>query len=180
MNTGGANMKIANYPSQEVKDFGEKVSKALYDASIRHSMGGLGGCREFDLDNVDEDVRPYIQAYLEGDLDSVAITYAAMRAKELACVMLHKDTGDGDLDDPKSGEMFVIYSANESATSDGAGFWSNEDGWTAFSGATKFTSSEINKLELPISTGQDASWVSESQAAESYAEEEVKMRVTER
>jgi hypothetical protein len=70
-------------------------------------------------------------------------------------------------------EMYVIYSPNESATSDGAGFWSNEDGWTTFSGATRFTSSEIGELKLPISTGQDAQWVPESQAEASYAEYEL-------
>ena len=75
--------KIPNYPAPEVKAFGEKVSAAMYDASIRSSMGGLGGCRTFDLSDFDADVRPYIEAYLQGDLDSVAIIYAAMRTKEL-------------------------------------------------------------------------------------------------
>ena len=76
-------MTISNYPRPEVKAFGERVNAAMYDASIRHSMGGLGGCRDFRIEDFDEDVRPYILAYLEGDLDSVAITYAAMRTKEL-------------------------------------------------------------------------------------------------
>lgn len=76
-------MTIPNYPRPEVKAFGERVNAAMYDASIRHSMGGLGGCRDFRIEDFDEDVRPYILAYLEGDLDSVAITYAAMRTKEL-------------------------------------------------------------------------------------------------
>ena len=74
---------IPNYPRPEVKAFGERVSAAMYDASIHHSMGGLGGCRDFRIEDFDEDVRPYILAYLEGNLDSVAITYAAMRTKEL-------------------------------------------------------------------------------------------------
>jgi hypothetical protein len=69
-----------------------------------------------------------------------------------------------------AGEMFIIYSPNESATSEGAGFWNNEDGWTTFSGATKFTSTEIGELKLPISLGGDAKWASESQAEASYAE----------
>lgn len=74
---------IPNYPRPEVKAFGERVNAAMYDASIRHSLGGLGGCQDFRIEDFDEDVRPYILAYLEGDLDSVAITYAAMRTKEL-------------------------------------------------------------------------------------------------
>lgn len=81
---------------------------------------------------------------------------------------------DEDLPNSKSGEMYLIYSPNESATSDGAGFWNNEDGWTTFSGATKFTSPESNELTLPVSTGQDSKWVSESLAAASYAEYEIK------
>lgn len=76
-------MPIPNYPSAQVKDFGEKVNAAMYDASIRVGVGGLGGCLEFDINDFDEDVQPYILAYIEGNLDSVAITYAAMRTREL-------------------------------------------------------------------------------------------------
>lgn len=76
-------MTLPNYPSSDVEAFGEKVNAAMYDASIRASLGGLGGCETLDLNDFDEDVRPYIQAYLEGNLDSVAVTYAAMRTREL-------------------------------------------------------------------------------------------------
>ena len=77
-------MTIPNYPHPEVKAFGERVNAAMYDASIRHALDAApGGRRDFRIEDFDEDVRPYILAYLEGDLDSVAITYAAMRTKEL-------------------------------------------------------------------------------------------------
>lgn len=76
-------MPIPNYPSPEVKQFGERVSEALIDASIRNSMGGLGGCPIFDLADFDEDLQPYVVAYLEGNHDSAAIMYAAMKTKEL-------------------------------------------------------------------------------------------------
>ena len=76
-------MNLPNYPSPEVKSFGEKVLSAMFDASIRASMAGLGGCKALDMNDFDEDIRPYIEAYLEGNLDSVAVTYAAMRTKEL-------------------------------------------------------------------------------------------------
>ena len=76
-------MNLSNYPSPEVKAFGEKVNEAMYDASIRAGMHGLGGCKALDMNDFDEDVRPYIKAYLEGNFDSVALTYAAMRTKEL-------------------------------------------------------------------------------------------------
>lgn len=76
-------MTLPNYPSEKVKAFGEKVNIAMYDASIQSGLGGLGGCPPFRLEDFDEDVRPYILAYLEGNNDSVALTYAAMRTKEL-------------------------------------------------------------------------------------------------
>jgi len=76
-------MAISNYPSLTVKEFGEKVNMAMYEANIQQSLGGLGGCCVFDINNFDSDVRPYIEEYLQGNLDSVAITYAAMRTKEL-------------------------------------------------------------------------------------------------
>lgn len=76
-------MALLYYPSKVVKEFGEKVNSALYDASIQASMGGLGGCRQYNIDNFEPDVRPYIEAYILGNLDSVAITYAAMRFKEI-------------------------------------------------------------------------------------------------
>jgi hypothetical protein len=76
-------MTVPNYPSPEVKAFGERVNVAMYAASVRKSAAGLGGCKAYDPADFDEDVLPYINAYLEGNLDSVAITYAAMRTKEL-------------------------------------------------------------------------------------------------
>ena len=73
---------MKNYPSPEVKAFGEKVNSAMFTASVQNSMGGLGGCKTFNIENFDEDVRPYIIAYLEEKHDSIAITYAAMRDME--------------------------------------------------------------------------------------------------
>ena len=76
-------MIIANYPNDEVKSFGERVNCALFDASCQEGFAGLGGCKEFALDNFDIDLRPYIELYLKGEDDSLAITYAAMKTKEL-------------------------------------------------------------------------------------------------
>lgn len=58
-----------------------------------------------------------------------------------------------------SDSHYVIYSPNESAISDGAGFWSNEEGWCEFDAAERFTQTEKKSLNLPISTGRDAIWV---------------------
>lgn len=84
----------------------------------------------------------------------------------------HPDV-DRALKETPLNELHVIYSPNESASSDGAGFWSNEDGWVLFDAATKFTTAERDSLNLPIATGQDAKWVSESEAAAAYAESEL-------
>ena len=75
-------MTIPNYPCYEVKKFGERLDDALCDAGLFIAMGGLGGCKPFDLSDFDEDLRVYVTAYLEGSQDSGAIIYAAMRTKE--------------------------------------------------------------------------------------------------
>ena len=51
-----------------------------------------------------------------------------------------------------------IYSPNESATSSGAGFWSNEDGWSEEGGETLFDIHECMETVLPLSLGNDAIW----------------------
>lgn len=52
--------------------------------------------------------------------------------------------------------IYVIYSPNESAINDGAGFWSNQGRWTELDEASKFSHSEMKTMEMPVSTGQDA------------------------
>ena len=55
----------------------------------------------------------------------------------------------------------VIYSANEAASND-AGFWSNDDGWVEdLEDATRFSKAESKSMNLPMSTGRDASWCSD-------------------
>lgn len=63
---------------------------------------------------------------------------------------------------------FVIYSPNEAAVSDGAGFWNNEDGWVEFDEATRFSEDEIRVFSLPISVGGDAKFVEETAARAAY------------
>lgn len=54
---------------------------------------------------------------------------------------------------------FAIYSPNEAATNDGAGFWNSEQGWVTQEGASVFSAEETRHSSLPMSTGQDARWV---------------------
>jgi hypothetical protein len=51
---------------------------------------------------------------------------------------------------------WVIFSRSEAIAQDGAGFWSNEYGWTTLDLATKF---DAIKRELPHSAGMDAVWM---------------------
>ena len=62
----------------------------------------------------------------------------------------------------------VIYSPNESAASDGGGFWSNDHGWGSLDNATVFTQKEADSLNLPIATGDDARWTNLLQAHQAY------------
>ena len=71
---------------------------------------------------------------------------------------------------------FVIYSANESAL--GKGFWSNEHGWVDFSQSMRFTKDETERMNLPVSTGQDAKWVLWEEANASYGAPDLRMEVS--
>lgn len=54
---------------------------------------------------------------------------------------------------------YIIYSANEAATNDGAGFWSNTEGWVEEEQATMFTVLDrIDTDFMPMCVGQDAVW----------------------
>ena len=103
-------MTLPNYPSPEVKKFGERVCEAIYDAEIMRSMGGLGGCKHYGPEDFEPDLIPYINAYFEGNLDSVAITYAAMRTKELE---LHPD---GALQWPEGTKQVTSQTWHEDGT----------------------------------------------------------------
>lgn len=54
---------------------------------------------------------------------------------------------------------FVLYSIHELVASDGAGFWSNDEGWVEFKAATRFTLASVPSCNLPITPGQDAKWI---------------------
>jgi hypothetical protein len=55
---------------------------------------------------------------------------------------------------------WVIFSASEARANDGAGFWSNEYGWTTIDLATKFDAIERERAHGgPRSAGMDAMWM---------------------
>ncbi len=65
-------------------------------------------------------------------------------------------------------DCWVVYSPNESAISDSAGFWSNEFGWVQLDQATHFSLGEALDAELPVSVGQDARFVTWQDAQRHY------------
>lgn len=75
-------MNLIRHLDPRVKEFGERVNSAMFDAAIRSSLGGLGGCPNFNILDFEEDVRPYVLAYLECNGNSIAITYVAMCDKQ--------------------------------------------------------------------------------------------------
>ncbi len=56
---------------------------------------------------------------------------------------------------------YIIYSDAENTRSgEGAGFWSNTDGWTTKECASRFSQAEREQLSLPsVVTEQDARWI---------------------
>ncbi len=54
---------------------------------------------------------------------------------------------------------FVLYSTQQLVASDGAGFWSNDEGWVEFKAATQFTLDSVPSCNLPMSSEQDAKWI---------------------
>lgn len=65
-------------------------------------------------------------------------------------------------------DSWVVYSPNESAVSDSAGFWSNELGWVLLDQATCFTADEARDAVLPISVSRDARLVPWFEAQQFY------------
>ena len=66
------------------------------------------------------------------------------------------------------GDCWVVYSPNESAISDSAGFWSNEFGWVQFDQATRFSLEEALYAEIPVADGRDARFVLWQEARQHY------------
>lgn len=63
----------------------------------------------------------------------------------------------------EAGPEYVIFSRSEwDASGDGAGFWSNEDGWVDRESATRFLAHERATSNLPA--GPDVQWMSLAEA----------------
>lgn len=65
-------------PTPEQIEKGNQCSSELHDASIRFSMGGLGGCKAFDI--TDFHYKELVWAYINGHKDSVECISIAMES----------------------------------------------------------------------------------------------------
>lgn len=69
----------------------------------------------------------------------------------------------------------VIFSAHQATQSgDGAGFWSNSEGWSGLEGATLFTLEESRTFGLPLGAARDATWLPGADAQRAVLEALIK------
>ena len=64
--------------TKTMKTAGNEIAMHLIDASIRHTCGGLGGCKSFDINDFPSAYHDLIQAYVANEIDSVTAIYVAM------------------------------------------------------------------------------------------------------
>jgi hypothetical protein len=69
-------------PAPEVVEVGKSLMSRLMDASARKSLGGLGGCQVFDLNDFPTEFHDLIQAYINEEVDAVEAAFIAMRRAE--------------------------------------------------------------------------------------------------
>jgi hypothetical protein len=65
--------------SDEVAKEGNDLMSALFDASIQNSMGGVGGCKTFNINEYPERWHELILAYLNDEIYAVTACYIAMK-----------------------------------------------------------------------------------------------------
>ena len=132
-NDYGGTYKTAHVHSLEINGVDE------YDVDSLFPAGDFDG---LDRDKFDNDAMCLYEGYRE------SIEYADLVIKVCRDQVQHllKDIS------------YVLYSANEAALQSGAGFWSNEFGWTIEEEATRFGRLETETVNVPISTGADAVW----------------------
>ena len=75
---------------------------------------------------------------------------------------------EGNIPQPTPNIDYVVYSEGEAKANDGAGYWSNSNGWAGLDEAECFTTAEIKQLHLnlPVSAHNDAQWLPVTEAHE--------------
>lgn len=105
--------------------------------------------------------QPFWTAYLPDGDEEVAIAHRdsdTLKGLLDALGGLVDSTDCIQFETAMSGELFVIHSVSD------RGFWSNETGWGNVASATSFNQSEMRTMELPLSSKNDAHWVTASEA----------------
>jgi hypothetical protein len=65
--------------SDAVAKEGDDLMAALFDASVQTSMGGVGGCKDFDLNEFPIRWHKLISAYINHEICAVTACYIAMK-----------------------------------------------------------------------------------------------------
>jgi hypothetical protein len=79
-------------------------------------------------------------------------------------IQIAEDRSKHRMESAGSSADLVIFSEAEMTANDGAGFWSNVDGWSSLEAATRFSSGERDRLYMPNSRQQDARSLSYGEA----------------
>lgn len=69
-------------------------------------------------------------------------------------------SAEGELPEESAGPLVIFSQHEHDASEDGAGFWSNSDGWTRLDSATLFS----ERITLPVPLADDASWITLAEA----------------
>lgn len=122
-----------------------------------HSIGDLQGLLREAWSLLTADQKAQL---LESESVQDLLDLTEQYAPEDLVGMIHAAELKKALSNPDlSSNQYVIYSPVEAAEFDDAGYWSNENGWTVFEGATRFSLSEMQAFSLPMSSGNDARWL---------------------
>lgn len=60
---------------------GKEIASILTEVSIRNSMKGLGGCKEFCMNDYPNKYHTLIEKYINGSSNSVEVIYLVMESE---------------------------------------------------------------------------------------------------
>jgi hypothetical protein len=63
---------------EHVREAGSAIAAQLFDASVQATLGGMGGCKQFDITNFPEENHELILAYVKHEITSVEAIYLCM------------------------------------------------------------------------------------------------------
>lgn len=135
---------------------GAKSAKELAEHCGHTSVDSVTTLKTENNPDTEDGADETMDLNVSGFGDAAYLEWVSEYGDPIGDVFKFVDISDEDL--PQS-DTSVVYSPNEAAISDSAGYWNNEDGWVTIESASKFKTCECQQLNLPISTGGDARWV---------------------